>query len=188
MASIYLKWKKLGITRNLARAGRLTKLSNQERWALVREVTKNPMVTLTELQETGSLEMGNSFRSTTITAILHQFGLYGRVATWKPHLSVKHMKVLLEFAKNHLKDSRIVRNKIFWSDECRIELFCFLAAGTGRRVRVEGRLKLESICNDSRNFPDPDVQSFRVIPKKTNYCNCFNKVLSKCSECLNMNM
>jgi transposase len=46
IASIILKWKKFGSTQTLPRAGRLSKLSNR---ALVREVTKNPMVTLTEL-------------------------------------------------------------------------------------------------------------------------------------------
>ena len=49
-ASIILKWKKFGTTRTLPRAGRPAKLSNQGRRALVREVTKNLMVTLAELQ------------------------------------------------------------------------------------------------------------------------------------------
>ena len=46
---ILLKWKKFGSTQTLPRAGRLSKLSNWGRRVLVREVTKNPMVTLTEL-------------------------------------------------------------------------------------------------------------------------------------------
>jgi hypothetical protein len=45
MASIILKWKKLGNTKTLPRA----ELNNRGRRALVREVTKNPMVTLTEI-------------------------------------------------------------------------------------------------------------------------------------------
>jgi hypothetical protein len=46
---------------------RLAKLSNQGRRALVREVTKNPMVTLKELQSF-SVEMGEPSRKTTISA------------------------------------------------------------------------------------------------------------------------
>ena len=42
VSSIILKWKKFGTTKTLPRAGRPAKLSNQERSALVREVTKNP--------------------------------------------------------------------------------------------------------------------------------------------------
>ena len=48
VASIILKWEKFGTTKTLCRAGSPTKMSNQRRRALVREVTKNPMVTLTE--------------------------------------------------------------------------------------------------------------------------------------------
>jgi hypothetical protein len=50
VASIILKWKKFGTTKTLHRAGRPAKLNNRGRRALVREVTKNPTVTLTELQ------------------------------------------------------------------------------------------------------------------------------------------
>jgi hypothetical protein len=46
---------------------------------LVREVNKNPMGTLKELQSF-SVEMGEPSRRTTISAVLHQSGLYGRVA------------------------------------------------------------------------------------------------------------
>ena len=70
VASIILKWKKFGTTRTLPRAGRPAKLSNQGRRALVREVTKNPMVTLAELQRS-CVEMGETSRRTTITATLH---------------------------------------------------------------------------------------------------------------------
>ena len=46
VASIILKWKKFGTTKTLPIAGSPAKLSNRGRRALVREVTKNPMVTL----------------------------------------------------------------------------------------------------------------------------------------------
>jgi hypothetical protein len=47
VASIILKWKKFGTTKILPRAGCPSNLSIQGRRALVREVTKNPVVTLT---------------------------------------------------------------------------------------------------------------------------------------------
>jgi hypothetical protein len=53
--------------------------------AFVREVTKKPMITLTELQSS-SVEMGESSRRTTISAALHQSGIYGGVARLKPFL------------------------------------------------------------------------------------------------------
>jgi hypothetical protein len=57
VASIIPKCKKFGTTKTLPRAGHSTKLSNRGRWAFVREVTKNPKVTLTEFQSS-SVEMG----------------------------------------------------------------------------------------------------------------------------------
>ena len=108
VASIILKWKKFGTTKTLPRAVRLAKLSNQRRRALIKEVTKNPMVTLTELQSS-SVEMGEPSRKTTISAAIHQSGLYARVARHKPLLSKRHMTARLEFAKRHLKDSQTMK-------------------------------------------------------------------------------
>jgi hypothetical protein len=111
VASIILKWKKFGTTKTLLRAGRLAKLSIWGRRALVREVNKNPMVTLTELQ-CFSVEMGETSRRTTTSAALHKSGLYGRVARQKPLLTNRHMTTRLEFSKRHLKDSQTMRNNI----------------------------------------------------------------------------
>ena len=108
VASI-LKWKRFGTTKTLPRPGLPAKLSNLGRRALVREVTKNPMVTLTSLQSS-SVEMGEPPR-TTISAALHQSALYGRVARRKPLLRKRHTSAHLEFAKRHLKDSQTMRNK-----------------------------------------------------------------------------
>jgi hypothetical protein len=63
------------------------------------EVTKNPMVTLTELQSS-SVEMEEPSRRTNISAALPQSGLYGRVARQKHLLSIRHMTAHLEFAKS----------------------------------------------------------------------------------------
>ena len=57
VTSIIFKWKKFETTKTLPRAGHLAKLRNCGRRALVREVTKNPMVTLTELHSS-SVELG----------------------------------------------------------------------------------------------------------------------------------
>ncbi len=69
VASIILKWKTFWTTRTLPRAGRLAKLSYRGRRALVREVKKNPKITVAELQRCIQ-EMGESCRKSTITALL----------------------------------------------------------------------------------------------------------------------
>ncbi|KAG2465219.1 TC1A transposase, partial [Polypterus senegalus] len=121
VASIICKWKKFETTKTLPRAGRPSKLSNWGRRALVREVTKNLMVTLSELQRS-SVERGEPSKRPPISAAIHQSGLYGRVAKRKQLLSKRHMAARLESAKRHLKDSQTMRNKILWSDETKIEL------------------------------------------------------------------
>ena len=89
------KGKKFGTTKTRPRADHSAKLSNRGRRALSREVNENPLVTLTELQNS-SVEMGEPSRMTTISAALHQLGLYGRDG---PLLSKRHMTACLEFAK-----------------------------------------------------------------------------------------
>ncbi|KAK3537293.1 hypothetical protein QTP70_006975 [Hemibagrus guttatus] len=123
VASMIHEWKNrkwFGTTRTLPRAGQAVKLSDLGRRALGREVTKNLMVTLKELQRF-SVEKGEPSRRTTISAALHQSGLYVRVSRQKPLLSKRHMTAHLVFAKRHLKDSQTMRNKILWSDEIKIE-------------------------------------------------------------------
>jgi hypothetical protein len=80
------KWKKFGTTKDCPRAIRGEGPGSGRR-ALVREVTKNPIVTLTQLQ------------ITTISAALHQSGLHGRVARWKSLLSKRHMTAHSDFCQ-----------------------------------------------------------------------------------------
>src|SRR2546425_162899 len=126
VASIIFKWQKFGTTKTLHGAGHPTKLSNWGRRALVREVTKNLMFTLTELKSS-SVEMGDSSRRTIISAAPNQSGLNSRVVRRKPLLGKWQMTTHLEFAKRDLKDSQTMINKIIWSDETNIELFCLNA-------------------------------------------------------------
>ena len=112
------------------------------------------MITLTELQSS-TVEMGEPSRRTSISAALHQLGLYGREARRNPLLSKRHMTACLEFAKKHLKT---LRRKTRFSGLIKPRLNslahpycehgggsiilwgCFSLAGTGRLVRIEAKM------------------------------------------------
>ena len=111
VAFIILKWKKIGSTTTLPRIGSPAKLSKSGSRALVREVTNNPLVTLTELQSS-SVEMGEPSSRITISAAVYQSGVYGIVARWKTLLSKRHMTAHLEVSKRNIKDYQTMRNKI----------------------------------------------------------------------------
>ncbi|MGH0117532.1 UNVERIFIED_CONTAM: hypothetical protein FKN15_038052 [Acipenser sinensis] len=109
--SIIKKWREYGTTVNLSRTGRPQKLSIRARRALVREATKRPRATLKELQSS-TAELGDTVHAATIARVLHQTGLYGRVAKRKPLLKKTHIKSRLEFARRHVGDSETKWKKI----------------------------------------------------------------------------
>lgn len=96
-----VNWMKF---RTLPRAGHITTLRSG-RMALVREVSKNPKVTLKELQESCA-EVGRPARRTTISTAPHQSSLYSRLAKRKPHFYI---------ANRHFKDIRLEKqDSVVW--------------------------------------------------------------------------
>ncbi len=114
MASIILKWKTFGTTRTLPRAGCPAKLSYRGRRALVREVKKNPKITVAELQRCirrweKVVESQPSLQPSTSRGFMAEWpdgSLSSVQDTWKPAWSL-------------LKNTW----RILWSDETKIELF-----------------------------------------------------------------
>ncbi len=162
VASIILKWKTFGTTRTLPRAGRPAKLSYRGRRALVREVKKNPKITVAELQRC-IREMGESCRKSTHP---HHCSSPPVGALWqsgrrKPLLSARHMKPhafnLHFFCKKKklfgLNSKRYVWRKpgtahhlsntvptVKHSGGSIMLWGCFSAAGTGRLVAIERKM------------------------------------------------
>ncbi|KAJ8375604.1 hypothetical protein SKAU_G00061840 [Synaphobranchus kaupii] len=120
VATIIRKWKKFGTTKNLPRPDRPAKLSNRGRRVSAREVSRNPRVTLTELQRI-LVEMGEPFRISTIQAALHQSGLYavgmGRLVLIEGKMNaVKYTEILEENLLQSALDLRLGRRFTFQHD------------------------------------------------------------------------
>ena len=118
---------------------------------MVREVTKNLMVTLTEIHSP-AVEMGEPSRRTTISAALYQSGLNGGVASRLPLLSKrldsplgdcqkepKRLSLWLACQASHLEDTWLHPYGEAWWWQHHAE-GCFSVAGTGRLVRIEGKM------------------------------------------------
>ncbi len=101
-------------TRTLPRAGRPAKLSYRGRRALVREVKKNPKITVAELQRC-IREMGESCRK---QPSLQPSTSRGFMAEW-PDGSLSSVQDTWKPAWSLLKNTW----RILWSDETKIELF-----------------------------------------------------------------
>uniref|UniRef100_A0AAZ3PE19 Sleeping Beauty transposase HTH domain-containing protein n=1 Tax=Oncorhynchus tshawytscha TaxID=74940 RepID=A0AAZ3PE19_ONCTS len=204
VASIILKWKKFGTTKTLPRARRPAKQSNRGRRALVRKVTKNPVVT--DRAPEFLCGDGRTFQNSLCSTPPNQ----AFMVEWSEgnHSSVKGTAARLEFAKRHLKDSQTMRNKILWYKETKIELF-----GLNAKLHAEPELGLEPnqtslerpdnsctvtlpsnlrelkrICKEWEKLPKYRcaklVASYpRRLEAKIAAKRCFNKVLSKGSEC-----
>ena len=83
--TIIKKWKVYRTTETLPRSGRPSKLNDQARRRLIREVTKRPNATLKELHAF-MVKIGHCVNVSTISQALHKSGLYVKVASRKPLL------------------------------------------------------------------------------------------------------
>uniref|UniRef100_A0A3Q2QEW8 Uncharacterized protein n=1 Tax=Fundulus heteroclitus TaxID=8078 RepID=A0A3Q2QEW8_FUNHE len=83
--------------------------------------------------------MRESSTKSTITASIHQSGLYGLM---EASPQCKTHERLHRVCLKHMKDYQTIRNKIIWSDEMKIKLFVPTGKHGGGRL-VEGKMNAE---------------------------------------------
>jgi len=112
--TIIKKWKVYRTTETLPRSGRPSKLNDQARRRLIREVTKRPNATLKELHAF-MVKIGHCVNVSTISQALHKSGLYVKVASRKPLLKKPTLSPIWSMQKKHFGDSEnVAKSFVVW--------------------------------------------------------------------------
>jgi len=119
--SIIKKKMETGTVENVGLRGRKRKLDEKLRRRVIRDVAKNPMTTVKNLQQSIK-DAGTDVSLQTIRRTLHDNGYKARRPRKTPLLTTRHRNNRLDFAKTNLFNNTIWTS-VLWSDETKIELF-----------------------------------------------------------------
>ncbi len=107
-----------GTVERMVGSGRKRTLSEIETNKLVKIVSKNPMISSTEI----SKELHTDVSARVIRNTLNSNGIHSRVAAKKPFLSNSHKKARLDWALKNVSNTQEEWEQIIWSDESRFRL------------------------------------------------------------------
>ena len=121
------KYKKTGKTENLPRSGRPPALNNNEKNALISEVTENRREPLHEAIN----KLGLSCSLTTAKQTLYDAGIHSHVAAKKPFISKKHASARVSWCEKYREKTAHDWAQVIFSDESSIEI-----GKQSRQIRV----------------------------------------------------
>lgn len=90
----------------------------------MRKVKKNPKISAPKLADEYYSETGRQVSSCTIRRCLKRNDLHGRRARKKSYISNANKKKRLEFAKENINNPPDFWNRVIFTDESKLELFC----------------------------------------------------------------
>ncbi|GBC42273.1 transposable element tc3 transposase, putative [Rhizophagus irregularis DAOM 181602=DAOM 197198] len=112
------KYKKTGKTENLLRSGWPSVFNNNEKNALINEVTKNRREPLHEV--INKLKLSCSL--TTAKQTLYDAGIHSHVAAKKPFISKRHASARISWYEKYKKKTACDWAQVIFSDESSIEI------------------------------------------------------------------
>jgi len=120
--TVLAKFQLTGSLETGRRSGRPRKLSQIQVRKCIREVKKDPGITLKDLQTTLA-ESGTNVGRSTVQRALHENGYRGYVPRKVPLLRKHHLKARLKYVDDHNDHEISFWKNVLWSDETKIELF-----------------------------------------------------------------
>lgn len=106
-----------------SKGGRPSKLSEQDRRACVRLITRGDAETATQVTKQLGKNTGAVVSCKTVARALRQSGMRCTRKKRKPRLSPKNVKARLEFAHAHRDWTKADWKRVIWSDETKINRF-----------------------------------------------------------------
>uniref|UniRef100_A0AAY5JZA3 Transposase Tc1-like domain-containing protein n=1 Tax=Esox lucius TaxID=8010 RepID=A0AAY5JZA3_ESOLU len=123
VGTLIRKWKKFKMTVNLPRSGAPCKISTCGASMIMRKVRDQPRTTRQDLVN-DLKRAGTTVSKKTISNTIGRHGLKSCSARKVPLLNPAHVQACLKFANDHLDDPEEEWEKVMWSEETKIELYC----------------------------------------------------------------
>ena len=116
---IMKKFNDTGSVENKRGRGRKRKLTTRDDSMILREVKKNPQITVKSIKENLNLNVSDR----TVIRRIKEKGFGSYFMKRKPCLSKKNIKKRLEFAKKYVGKPLTFWMSVIWSDESKFEVF-----------------------------------------------------------------
>lgn len=121
------KFQSTGSVADRIGRGRKRVTSKRKDMKIIREVKKNPKITVREIQENIHLTVSDLI----VRRRFNEANLHSRFARKRPFISVNNKKKRLQFVRKYANMSLDFWKNILWTDESKFELF-----GQKKRIRV----------------------------------------------------
>lgn len=144
--------KRSKLTLKKSKGGRPSKLSNRDKAYCVHQITRGSCENAKEVRDNVHEDLGMVISVSTVRRVLHEAGLYSFVQPKKPSLSLKNVKLRLQWAKVHVNWTMDDWKRVIWSDETKIERFGSSGKQYGWKKPGE-RLKPKHVKQTVKNSP-----------------------------------
>lgn len=109
--------------KDIENRGRPKKLSDKEKRIIIREVKKNPGISLNNISIYTKNYLNKNICRITAHNLLNQSGYKSYIARKAPFLSSKNIEKRFKFSKNFFCKPIEFWKTVIWSDECKFRLF-----------------------------------------------------------------